>query len=274
MELESQRAGYEAQGIHVAAASYDSVAILETFAERADITYPLLADPDFEMIKAFGIVNESVPKESEAYGFANAGYYLIDAQGLVTAKFFNEPNNDRTTAASIRILELSGAGDQEGEAETDHLTLRWSASNQALRPGQRGVLTLEVELPDGMHVYAPGVEGGYIPISWTLTASPGSEFEDATYPVAITKHLPAIKETVPVYEGNFRLVREIHLGGGRELPDELKGETELTLRGGFRYQACDARVCYPPLTVPLEWTFVLEPHDRVRVPENIRRGAS
>jgi len=272
VELESKRAEYEKRGIHVAAASYDTVEVLETFAERRGITFPLLADPEVRMIEAFDIVNDQVPKDSEHYGFAYAGYYLLDASGVVTAKFFNEENNDRTTAASILLHELGAEADGlQGEAETDHLTLRWSASNANLRPGQRGALVMDLDLEPKMHLYAPGVEGGYIAIAWQMESLEGVEIDSAAYPASQEKHLPAIGETVPIYEGTLRIVRDVHLLGGRSIPEALNGQTEVVLKGVFKYQACDDRKCYRPTTLPVQWTFGLEEHDLVRVPDAMRR---
>lgn len=71
---------------------------------------------------------------------------------------------------------------------------------------------------------------------------------------------PEVGESIPEFEARDQTGRP--------------RETELVLEGGFRYQACDARICYPPKTIPLEWTFVLEPHDRIRLPESLRRGTS
>ena len=49
---------FAAKGINVAAISYDSPAILENFAKRRSITYPLLSDTSSTVIDAFGIRNE------------------------------------------------------------------------------------------------------------------------------------------------------------------------------------------------------------------------
>ena len=39
------------------------------------------------------------------------------------------------------------------------------------------------------------------------------------------------------------------------------------------YQACDDVECYLPETVPVKWTLHVQPLDRTRVPENLRRQA-
>ena len=48
----------------------------------------------------------------------------------------------------------------------------------------------------------------------------------------------------------------------RRLPrEELAFSGTLTLRGTLDYQACDDRVCYNPVSVPLSWTVTLVPLD-------------
>ena len=247
--------------------------ILKNFSERQGIGFPLLADPGYEVIDAFGIVNSSVPKDNPFYGFAYAGYYILGPDGLVKSKYFNEENNNRTTAASILMREFEASGDSpQGEAETAHLRIRWSVSNPIFRPGQRGALLLEVEPKQGMHVYAPEVEG-YIPVSWKMKpAEDQAEFADDIYPEAKIKHLPAIDESVPIYEGPFRVMRDIRVLGSREFTEALAGRSQLVVEGEFHYQACDATKCYFPTSIPLKWTLDLSEHDLVRVPEEIQRN--
>ncbi len=258
----------------MAALSYDSVEVLQAFDSRVDIDYPLLADPDLTVLGAWGLINAEVPEDSPYYGFAYPGYYLISADGTVQSRYFREENNDRVTSASILIREFDAAGDStQGEAETPHLTARWSASNGALRTGQRLALVLDVELPEGMHVYAPEVEG-YIPIAWNMTPAQGVEIEMASYPTARQKHLPAIQETVPIYEGELRVLRSVRIPNGRELDTAIAEAGELVLEGEFHYQACDADRCYLPQAIPLRWTLRLEDHDRVRAPEELQRSGN
>ena len=254
----------------MAALSYDSVEILETFSDRAGITFPLLADTDYQVIDTFGLVNKDVEPDSPYYGFALAGYYLLDAEAVVTAKFFNEANNDRFTAANILVREFDAGAEHQGKAETRHLKLAWSVTNPAVRPGQRVALTLEIEPRRGMYLYAPG-EHAYMAIDWELEPVDGTELFATSYPAGERKELKAIQETVPVYQKKLRLARDLHMLGGREWPPELEGVGELTLEGTLRYQACDARRCYTPATVPLKWTLQLEPHDLTRVPTALRR---
>lgn len=246
---------------------------LRDFSERVGIGFPLLADPRSRLIERFDILNDrSVEPDNPYFGFAYAGCYLIDKNGVVREKFFNEKNNDRYTSASILVHKFDAEADsRQGRAETKHLTLTWSASNAGLRPGQRAALVLEAELKPTMHVYAPG-DHRYISVKWTVNEVEGLETLEPSYPPAGMKHLPAIKQTVPVYHGSLRVVRDIHVLGSLEYPEALEGVDRIAVAGEFRYQACDEKLCYPPTTIPLEWTFELQPHDRTRVPEELRRA--
>lgn len=273
MQLDRKREEFEKRGIKVAALSFDPVAVLENFAQRTGVKITLLSDPQSEVIRAFGILNETVPKDHQFHGIPNPGDYLIDKDGVVKAKFFEEKYADRYTAGQILIRTLGvDTGAKRTEIETDHLTLASSASDEIVRGGNRLALVLEVDLKDKMHVYAPGVKG-YIPIEWTMEEVSGLAGFPASYPESEMLHLPAINETVPVYQGRFRVVRDILVGQPKEIQHLLNEKGELLVRGSFRYQACDDKICFLPKTIPLEWTFRFEEHDRTRAPEEIRRKA-
>jgi len=123
-----------------------------------------------------------------------------------------------------------------------------------------------------MHVYAPGVES-YIPIEWKLKDSPAFVAHDVTMPPSKMLHLPAIDETVPVYEGSFRIVRDITIAAEPKVKPVVDSWGQFTVEGTLRYQACDDRMCYVPQELPVKWTFQLEGHDRERVPAELQRKA-
>jgi thiol:disulfide interchange protein DsbD len=120
-----------------------------------------------------------------------------------------------------------------------------------VRAGQRIALTLDIELKPNMHVYAPSVEG-YIPIQWTMAQNAEIVAQPVVTPPPKMLHLEAIDETLPVYSGRFRLVRDVNIVAG----SKLKGA--VTIEGTLRYQACDDRMCYVPKTVPLKWTVQVQ----------------
>ena len=271
--MERRRRDFERQGFQVAALSFDTVKTLRHFSERVGIHYPLLADPESKVIRAFGLLNETVPADHPFHGIPNPGAYLIDEKGVVQQKFFEEKYSDRFTAGHMLVRALGRDADgSRVEQETDHLYLTTSSSDQMVRPGNRVALVAEVDLKPEMHVYAPGVEGGYIPVEWEIEAVKGLVNFSALYPEAETLYLPAIDETVPVYQGSFRIVADLTLGMQEDLEPLLNSDGDLVVNGSFRYQACDDKMCYLPSTVPLAWRFKVEPLDRTRVPEDLRRG--
>jgi hypothetical protein len=269
--LERKREQLGQQGIRIAAISYDTVETLKFFSDRVGIGYPLLSDPDSEVIQAFGVLNTSVPKDHQNYGIPNPGEFLINPDRTVRAKFFEESFRDRFTGGQILVTELGvAAGGATTTIETAHLKATTWASDAIVRGGNRLALGIDVELKPKMHVYAPGVEG-YIAIDWPMEEAAGVRVMPVSYPESKRLEMPAIQEVVPVYEGSLRLVRDVHIGQPDEVAALLDAQGRFTLRGKLRYQACDDKVCYLPQTLELSWTLQFEQHDRTRAPEALRR---
>jgi hypothetical protein len=271
VELQQSLPKLRQQGLGVAAISYDSVAVLKNFADRKGITYPLLSDADSKVIRSFGLLNESVDKESAQYGIPYPGTFILDPNGVVTRKYFESDFRDRYTASEILVRQYGdAAGFAREVVTTKHLELTTSASLAVVHMGERLALVAEIDLKPGMHVYAPGVEG-YIPIDFKLAATPAFQAHGAEYPRARKLHLPAIGETVPVYEGRFRVVDDITIGPDAQVKPLLTPAGDLVVEGSLRYQACDAKICYPPQSVPMHWTLRYEALDRQRVPPELQR---
>ena len=211
-----------------------------------------------------------MPESHQFYGIPHPVEFLLGPNREVLEKFHEANYRDRFTAGRVLVRHLgAGAAAARNSARTSHLRVTSWASDESVRGGNRLALGLDIELNDRMHVYAPSVEG-YIPISWSMDDASGLQVFEPEYPEAEILHLPAIEERVPVYEGSFRAVRDVMLGQARELGDSLR-DGAVTIRGSLRYQACDDKVCYLPVTVPLEWKLRFEGHDRERVPEDLRR---
>jgi AhpC/TSA family protein/cytochrome c biogenesis DsbD-like protein len=247
------------------------VGVLKSFADRQHITYPLLSDPDSKIIRAYDILNETTKPGTLTYGIPYPGVYVVDAQGRVAAKYFEEDYKDRVSTADILARQFGTSVDAaRGAAETKHLQITTAASNDIARPGLRIALSLDVELKPGMHVYAPGVQG-YIPIDWRLEeGGPAAKRHSFEYPRSEMLRLEAIGETVAVYRGHIRIHREITFGQEAVLKPLLSPAGEVIVKGSFRYQACDDRKCYVPQEVPLEWRFKYEGLDRQRAPSDFQ----
>lgn len=274
MELESQVAAIRKRGLGVAALSYDSVEVLRDFATRRRISYPLLSDPDSAIIKRFKLLNPEYPPGSTAHGVPYPGTFVTDADGIIREKLFEKAYTDRRTAASFLALSGDATTGSVSEVRTDHFRLRSSASDETVRPGNRVTLALEFQLGRGFHAYAPGAKG-YRALALHIDPQPLlATLHDPVYPDSRPYLFEPLQETVPVFEGSFRLLRDVTLSDGRVFAELLKSpEPELTLAGRLEYQICSERVCYPPSSLPLSWKLKVLPLDRERAAEALQRKA-
>lgn len=271
MELGREADRIKKQGLGLAAISYDSPAVLKNFADRQRIAFPLLSDPDSKIIRAFGILNETIPPGNALYGIPYPGTFIIDPQGKVVSKYFEDDYRERVSASDILTRDFGQSTESApGVVDNRHLRIQSTASTAIALPGHRISLILDVDLKPKMHVYAPGVQG-YIPIHWTLDAGPAARPHEFNYPPSKMMRLKVIRETVPVYRGHVRIQREITFGPENQLKPLLTPAGELVLKGSFRYQACDDRECYLPVVIPLEWRFRFEGLERERPPEELQR---
>ena len=271
MELERNRNEFEKLGLRIAAVSYDSVAVLHHFAERRGIHFPLLSDTDSKITRELNILNDTIPKGTPFYGVPYPGTFVLDAQGKIIAKYFEDDYRQRYTSADILAHQFGLVpAAEKSEVRGKQLQLTAIASNSIAGPGQRIALALDIDLEPNMHVYAPGVEG-YIAIDWKMKDSDVATGHEASFPPSEKLHLQAIDETVPVYRGHFRLTRDITIGQDAKVRPMVDSSGRLTVEGTLRYQACDDRVCYIPQELPLKWTFQYSEFDRQRVPAELQR---
>jgi hypothetical protein len=99
-----------------------------------------------------------------------------------------------------------------------------------------------------MHVYAPG-QSGYIAVTLTLDAdAPVATAGKARFPAGEKYFMPALNETQLVYSRPFRITQDVRVKDGTPAGP-------LTIKGTLRYQACDDKICYRPLTIPLTWNM-------------------
>lgn len=270
--MEETKEEFNKLGLGICAISYDGREVLADFARRKKISYPLLSDADSTIIRAFGILNISVPEEDSGYGIPHPGVYRVNEQGLVQAKFFEEAYNNRYALGTV-FMRLFGSPlhTHETVVENDHLSLKSFSTADSASMGNRLSLILDISLKDKMHVYAPGAQG-YRPIELKITGSPAFTLVPAEYPQAQMLYLRAIRENAPVYQGQFRLSQDIVLiPNAKKLDESVNSASEVVIEGSLSYQACDDKICYLPKAIPLKWAIKIVPPDRERVPEALRR---
>jgi len=143
------------------------------------------------------------------------------------------------------------------EHETPHLSLRASLSREAVSPGGRITVAVDVTPKPGMHVYAPGSH--YRAIALVLEKHSLLHMGDAVYPEPALYLFEPLNEAVLVYSKPFRLARTVTAGRTPEERAKLRKQKTLTLAGTIEYQACDDRVCYLPASIPVSWSVRIQP---------------
>jgi AhpC/TSA family protein/cytochrome c biogenesis DsbD-like protein len=254
--------------------TYDTVPILADFTKRHNITLPVLGDSQSKTIRDFGVLNTAVPKGHLWEGVPYPGTFIVDASGVIKSKYFEDKYQDRYAAPTILLREFGSiAGTRQTEVRTSHLTMRYYASTDLARPDIRLTLVADFTLQPKMHVYTPDVKD-YIPIQFLVDPSPNYTPRAVDYPKGQLLMLPAINEVVSVYENQFRITQDVVLAPTNVLQPLLDGDQTLKIHGQLKYQACDDKICYLPQSIPMEWSFKLEPLDRTRVPEAIQHKAA
>jgi DsbC/DsbD-like thiol-disulfide interchange protein len=141
---------------------------------------------------------------------------------------------------------------------TRHLSVSTSASTEAVAPGQRVSLAVEITPKPNMHVYAPG-QPDVIPISLTLTPGEAQIAQPVQFPKAEKLEVKELGETQLVYSHAFRLVQDVTIPASRTLVKRAASRgASLTVKGNLKDQACDNTICYAPVTVPVTWTLALQ----------------
>lgn len=290
MELQDQLETLKEQGLGVAAISYDSVEVLSDFAQRRGVTFPLLADDDSSVITEFGILNTvaaegvgdnaddpdvqaDVAKYVSAFG-ANPmivgtpypGTFMIDGDGKVTSRFFEEFYRERNTTTNVMLklgMGLSPIAAVEGE--TAHIKFTAYPSNTSVTVGTRFSLALDVTPGPKMHVYAPGAEEkGYKVIGFNLDQPEIARIEPVSYPESEIYYFEPLDEHVPVYQEKFTILQEVVMNGDARAEEVMSTMEALTLTGTLDYQACDDAICFLPQSIPVSFTVDLEMPDRQR----------
>lgn len=261
MELQGRYADITRQGLGLVSITYDTAETLKRFADSRGITFPLVSDPGSAIIKRFGLLNETVDAKTRAYGIPHPGTFILDRNGKVTARFFEDAYQERYTAATV-LAAIGAAGVSTATpVQTPHLTVRVGLSDTTAAPGHRLAITTDVTPNPGMHLYAPG-KHDYQVVQLTLDPQPWLIVHDTAYPASEIYHFKPLDERVEVFSRPFRLRRDVTLSATPESQKLLGSLTNVTITGTLEYQACDDKVCYNPARVPFSLPVTLKALDR------------
>jgi len=195
-------------GIGLATISYDSQDILADFSKRNGITFPLLSDVGSATIRRYGILNTvaeealgpngkdpavladlqryvTVTQAAERFrGIPFPGTFMLDRQGRVTSRFFEDYYWERNTVSNImQRIGTTGTPVQATQVSTQHVDVRTYPSDASVALGTRFSVALDVTPKRGMHVYAPGATA-YRVITLNITPQPHVRAMPVRYPAS------------------------------------------------------------------------------------------
>jgi peroxiredoxin len=266
--LQTQLSQLTAQGLGVAVITHDSPVVMADFARRRGITFPLLSDSGSETIKAYGILNTTVAADNNNYGIPFPGTLVVDRDGRVTQRFFEEAFQERQTVSTILLALGSGATPTAAtRVESEHLDVTTYLSDETVAPGHLFSLVFDVTPADGFHVYPPGA-ADYRVISFTMDPNLIVTTRPMEYPESEIYFFEPLDERVPVFQQPFRLVQTMSVSASREMRAALEGVERVTISGTLEYQACDDLVCYNPQSVHVSHDIALRQLDTERTTVN------
>lgn len=253
------------------------------FSEQRGITFPLLSDAGSATIKRYGILNTvaeeaigpngkdpDVIAQAKVYVSVNGasertrgipfpGTFIVDRGGRVKARFFEDSYTVRNTVSNIRVRRNEISSSVPGtRIASQHLDVVTYLSDNVIAPGNRFSVVAEITPHKGLHVYAPGA-GNYKIIELKVLPSQHITALAPVYPPSEIYFFKPLNERVPTYQKPFTLAQQLALDGSAAARSALSGQTSLTIGGALTYQACDDRLCYDPVTLPLSWTVGLKP---------------
>ena len=233
------------------AISYDSVAILSSFANAHGIEYSLLSDEGSHIMRKLGLINERVQDDHAVYGIKSSsrhvnlpypGIFVLDEAGRITNKVFYESYRERDTGAGL-IGETLGifvnGNGNELSADGQSVRVRASLDSPTYSAFQRLHLTIECEVAPGFHVYGDPIPPGYVPLSVEVAPIPGLELHPIRWPVPHPFSVAGLDEKFFVHEGTVRGVLPFSFTAPPGAGDHVLNVT-------VKYQACSAATCLPP----------------------------
>jgi hypothetical protein len=254
VQLQRSLPDLQKRGLGLAAISYDSPATLKAFADQRGITFPLLSDDGSVVIRRYGLLNAQA--EGRTAGIPHPGTFILDARGRVVSRSFEEAYQERASAASLVAGRTPGAAGTK--ADTPHVTVTTSSSDEIIAPGTRFSLFIDVAPKAKMHVYSPD-QKTYIPVALTLEPGEMVKPHAPVFPASEPYLFKPLNEQQRVYSKPFRIVHDVTVPVTAATRELARSGGTLTIAGTLHYQACDDVVCYRPVDVPVTWTVKLQP---------------
>ncbi len=151
-------------------------------------------------------------------------------------------------ALALGLVFLAAPGSEHGPVVTVQ-----PPATVLLAPGGSAEARIAVVVAGGFHLQAnPASEAYLVPTTLELAGTAGVEPGSPAYPPGRPYRLRGASSDLLTYEGRFDIRLPLKASPGAEAG-------ERALRGKLAYQACDAKSCLFPASVPVELQVTVAP---------------
>ena len=182
---------------------------------------------------------------------------MIGSDGLVLDKTFLAEHGTRESVNDMLQETYRVKDVDRGHAQvvnSPYVKAQAYFASPTVRQRQLTVLTVEIELADGIHINGRHVPEGYVPLELTLSGNDDIALERVDYPEPAQTVIQALNEPLPVYTG--RMAIKARCIGVSKTVSEQTFQVNVQLR----YQACDDEQCYLPETLNIPVSLRFLPH--------------
>src|SRR5262245_56199209 len=153
----------------------------------------------------------------------------------------------------IVLLVLAAATPSSGQTRPPEATITPFVESDGVRAGSPVRVALTVGLPEGLHVQSDRPrDPSLIPTVLTIDAPAGVKVTQLIFPHPTDFAQEGQPQPLAVFEREFVVGAELEIA-----PDVKPGE--LSIPAKLRYQACNDKVCFRPMTATTGWTVRIVP---------------
>lgn len=248
-------------------------ATIKAFGILNSIAYEALAGPRDPKLRDPGLqadfnryVSSISPNSASLIkGTPFPGTFVLNRQGRVTDRFFEDFYRERDTASAILLkLGVTGAPMAATRVSTSHVEITTYSSDAAIAPGNRFALAVALKPGPHEHLYAPGAVG-YKVVKLTIDPQPWLRTMPLRYPASESYFFKPLKEHVPVFRKPFTLIQDMLIEVSLEAEAALAPISEINISGTLEYQSCNDHECFNPATVPVSWKLALQQNITERI---------
>lgn len=159
----------------------------------------------------------------------------------------------RHALAFLAVALLAGSPPLAAQSRLPKPELAPTADPVRVRPGRSTKLLLKVALPEQIHIQSNKPrDPALFPTALVLTPPEGVTVTATAYPASVEFRQEGQDAPLAVFEKTLTVTATVAVAASVK-------PGELTIPGRFDYQACDDKVCYRPVKMPVSWTLTVAP---------------